>query len=105
VGISQGSQQDPEGFQGAVPPDQQPPDDDQFRTGFDAPDKRPWFGPKRFGYGYAPKTWQGYLIVAAGVVAVVVLSTLAKSHHFPAGLIAVPVILVVLAVRLHNWRR
>ena len=32
--------------------------------------KRPWFGPKRFGYGISPQTWQGWLIVAAFVAAV-----------------------------------
>jgi len=32
--------------------------------------KRPWFGPKRFGYGISPKTWQGWLIVAVFVAVV-----------------------------------
>lgn len=29
------------------------------------PAKRPWFGPKRFGYGVGPQTWQGWLIMLA----------------------------------------
>jgi len=32
--------------------------------------KRPWFGPKRIGYGISPKTWQGWLILAVFVAAV-----------------------------------
>jgi hypothetical protein len=27
------------------------------------PGKRPWFGPKRIGYGLRPQTWQGWTIV------------------------------------------
>ena len=32
--------------------------------------KRPWFGPKRVGYGIRPQTWQGWLIVAVFVAVV-----------------------------------
>jgi len=35
---------------------------------------RPWFGPKRLGFGLRPQTWQGWLIVAAFAVAVVVVA-------------------------------
>jgi hypothetical protein len=29
-------------------------------------DDRPgWFGPKRFGFGIHPQTWQGWLVVLA----------------------------------------
>jgi hypothetical protein len=24
---------------------------------------RPWFGPKRFGWGLRPQTWQGWVII------------------------------------------
>lgn len=27
---------------------------------------KPWFGPKRIGWGISPKTWQGYLITIVG---------------------------------------
>ncbi|MGD0083076.1 MAG: hypothetical protein ABSD78_07750 [Acidimicrobiales bacterium] len=42
----------------------------------DQQDHRPWFGPKRVGYGFRPQTWQGWLIVAVFVVAVVVIALL-----------------------------
>jgi ABC-type dipeptide/oligopeptide/nickel transport system permease subunit len=34
--------------------------------------KRPWFGPKRIGYGLRPQTWQGWAITL--VIALVVLA-------------------------------
>ena len=37
---------------------------------------KPWFRPKRFGYGATPVSWQGWLIIAlfvAGLVADVTL--------------------------------
>lgn len=38
--------------------------------------KRPWFGPKRIGFGIRPQTWQGWLITVLVVVAIVVLARL-----------------------------
>ena len=34
---------------------------------------QPWFGKKRFGYGYSPRTWQGWLITLAVPVIVVLV--------------------------------
>jgi hypothetical protein len=35
---------------------------------------RPWFGPKRIGWGIRPQTWQGWLVtlVLAAVLATVI---------------------------------
>lgn len=33
---------------------------------------RPWFGPKRIGYGIRPQTWQGWTVMIALVVVVLV---------------------------------
>ena len=30
--------------------------------------RRPWFGPKRFGFGISPQTWQGWVVVAVTAV-------------------------------------
>ena len=38
--------------------------------------KRPWFGPKRIGWGYRPQTWQGWSLVLLFVVLVVTLRIL-----------------------------
>lgn len=82
---------------------QQDAGNDQPRPEYDLPQRRPWFGPKRFGYGLAPRTWQGYLITAAGVLAIVLISALARgrSRDF---LVAIPVILILLAKALSRPR-
>jgi hypothetical protein len=44
-----------------------------------------WFGPKRFGWGYSPRTWQGWLvtIVVVVVIAVVAIATKGRSVLLP----------------------
>ena len=32
--------------------------------------QRPWFGPKRVGWGIRPQTWQGWLITAVVIAAI-----------------------------------
>lgn len=39
--------------------------------------RKGWFGPKRIGWGFAPRTWEGWtvtLVFVAGVVAAVRLA-------------------------------
>jgi hypothetical protein len=54
--------------------------------------KRPWFGAKRFGYGYRPQTWQGWatMAVLAGF-----LITVASVTHGHSPLMVVAIVLVV----------
>ena len=33
-----------------------------------------WFGPKRIGIGFSPRTWEGWLITAAVVVAIILVA-------------------------------
>jgi uncharacterized membrane protein AbrB (regulator of aidB expression) len=35
---------------------------------------RPWFGPRRYGWGLKPVSWQGWFLTCAYVVAVFVLA-------------------------------
>lgn len=35
---------------------------------------RPWFGPKRVGWGLRPQTWQGWAITLAVVIAVTIVA-------------------------------
>jgi hypothetical protein len=66
--------------------DQQSGESDSGYSGFGGPllggpgfnGRRPWFGPKRIGWGYRPQTWQGWLVTALSVVAVVVTAAIAK---------------------------
>ena len=38
---------------------------------------KPWFGPKRLGWGLRPVTWQGWLVTAVFVAAVILTGFLA----------------------------
>jgi hypothetical protein len=42
--------------------------------------KQPWFGPKRFGYGYGPRSWQGWVVSAVLVLFVILVATVTKGH-------------------------
>ena len=58
------------------------------------PEKRPWFGPKRFGYGYGPRSWPGWLLVAVSVAATILV---ASTTHSPlAPLIMLPVVVITI---------
>jgi hypothetical protein len=54
--------------------------------------ERPWFGPKRFGWGWTPVTWQGWLVVVAFLAAVVL------SGFYLAGAARVAVVVVLIVV-------
>lgn len=41
--------------------------------------QRPWFGPKRVGFGLRPQTWQGWSIIL-GLAAVIVIVALLAGH-------------------------
>jgi hypothetical protein len=57
--------------------------------------RRPWYGPKRVGIGYGPRTWQGFLVTGLSVLAVIIAGALAKGTPWFYG-----VIIVVVAVHL-----
>jgi hypothetical protein len=63
--------------------------------------RRPWFGPKRFGYGYRPQTWQGWLLLAVLLALLITAASIAPgSPFFFAALAAVIVVpLAVIAVQ------
>jgi hypothetical protein len=63
--------------------------------------RRPWFGPKPFGNGYGPRTWQGFLVTAVSLAAVIVAGTLARGTPWFYGVViaAVAVHLVIIAVQ------
>jgi len=37
----------------------------------------PWFGRKRIGWGWSPRTWQGWALTVAAAVAAVAAASLA----------------------------
>jgi hypothetical protein len=61
---------------------------DQYDTGDYGRDKRPWFGPRQFGFGYGPRTWQGYVVSAILLLYVILIATLTRGH-MPGMLLAI----------------
>jgi hypothetical protein len=60
--------------------------------------RRPWFGRRRIGYGYSPRTWQGWLVTAVLVAIAIAVGSATTGN---AGLLIVgiaPVVLVPLAI-------
>lgn len=57
-----------------------------------------WFGRKRFGWGFGPRTWQGLAATLVYVVLMVVLKALVKGDHAlqVATLIGLSVVFLVL---------
>ena len=41
---------------------------------------QPWFGPKTFGWGWTPVSWQGWLLSALCVVVVVLCSLVLRNR-------------------------
>ena len=64
--------------------------------------KQPWFGPKRFGYGYGPRTWQGVAVTAVLLAFAILVATVTKGH-MPGMLIgiipAIAVPLLIMAIQ------
>ena len=56
--------------------------------------KQPWFGPKRFGYGYGPRTWPAWLLVAVSVAGTIIVAT--ATHSPLAPLVMVPVVVIAI---------
>lgn len=55
-------------------------DDSQFGADISGRGKEPWFGPKRAGFGYGPRTWQGYLVTGVTAALVVIAGAVAGPH-------------------------
>ncbi len=43
--------------------------------------QRPWFGPKKIGFGLAPITWQGWALTAAMIAVVITLALTMAAHR------------------------
>ena len=61
--------------------------------------RQPWFGPKRFGYGWGPRTWQGFLVVAVLIALLIAVATVTGGHGplMPACVAAVIVVPFIIA--------
>jgi hypothetical protein len=53
---------------------------DQYDVGDYPQPKQPWFGPKPFGYGYGPRSWQGWVVTAVLVAFVILVATVTRGR-------------------------
>lgn len=72
---------------------------DSCDTGSYLTGKQPWFGAKRYGYGFGPRTWQGYLVTGVLAVFAVIVGTLVKGRMPDMLFVIIPVIAVPLIIR------
>jgi hypothetical protein len=79
-------------------------DNDPFGQGSGQPGKDSWFGPKRFGYGYAPQTWQGFVLVGLAVAIVAVMAAIFGGHSPIMVLAVVPLGAVAIFARVQGRR-
>jgi hypothetical protein len=88
--------------------DQSSPDFDiGDQSPVDGRNKQAWFGPKRFGMGYGPRTWQGYLVSAGLVLFALLIGTVTKGHHHHSSLILlaiIPAVAIPLIIRMVQRR-
>lgn len=79
-------------------------DNDPFGRSFNRRGGQPWFGPRRFGFGYRPQTWQGYLLVALCVLVIAIVAAITGGHS-PLMVFAVIPFAIVAAVARVQGRR
>jgi hypothetical protein len=76
-------------------------DEDPFGSG-PGQSRQPWFAPRRFGYGYVPSTWQGYLLTALCVVFIIILATITGGHSPVMAIGLIPFIIIFAVARAQN---
>jgi hypothetical protein len=76
-------------------------DEDPFGPGRG---RQPWFGPKRYGYGYVPRTWQGYLISALAVLFIIVLAAITGGHSPVMVIGLIPFVIIFVVARAQGRR-
>jgi hypothetical protein len=67
--------------------------------------KRPWFGRKPYGYGYGPRTWQGWLVLLVLVIYAMAMAAISGGDGtiVAAGIIPVIVIpVIIMAIQGRN---
>jgi hypothetical protein len=70
--------------------------------------QKPWFGPRRFGWGWSPYAWQGWLVTVVCLAAIIVGGEfLHGTAKIVAVIVAVLVFLAICAVTgtKPGWRR
>ena len=59
--------------------------------------RKPWFGPRRFGWGWTPVSWEGWVTSIVFVAAIVLAGSLLSSVARTVAIIALIVALLVVS--------
>lgn len=79
-------------------------DDDPLGPDSGRQGRQPWFGPKQFGFGYGPRTWQGYVLVALSVLPLVILAAITGGHSPLMAIGVIPCAIVAVVARAQGRR-
>jgi hypothetical protein len=80
-------------------------DEDPFGSGpGPGQGKRPWFAPRRYGYGYVPRTWQGYLLSGVCLLLIIILAAVVGGHSPVMALGLIPIAIIFVVARAQNRR-
>ncbi len=79
-------------------------DNDPFSPDSGRGGKQPWFGPKQFGFGYGPRTWQGYLLVALSVIPLIVVAAITGGHSPLMAIAVIPAVVLAVVARVQGRR-
>jgi hypothetical protein len=63
-----------------------------------------WFGRKRFGFGFGPRSWQGWLITAVYAALMIGVPRLISPKTDHAWLIGAMVLLTVIYLMIFIWK-
>ena len=69
-----------------------------------AGEKRYWFGRKQFGWGYGPRTWEGWLTSAVFVLLIVTMPRYVETRFGHQAMIAASVGLIVIFFVVFFWK-
>jgi len=54
-----------------------------------------WFGPKRFGWGWSPRTWEGWACIASYIILSLAGTRLLIDHGHAAGAVIYQALLTI----------
>ncbi|WP_158752871.1 hypothetical protein [Dyella sp. S184] len=63
-----------------------------------------WFGRKRFGFGYGPRSWQGWLITAVYAALMIGVPRVISARTDHVWLIGMMVLLTVAYLAIFFWK-
>ena len=57
--------------------------------------RKPWFGPRRYGWGLNPITFEGWATLGVAIAGIIIVATTARHHAWIEFLIVIALIAVI----------